>query len=150
MLSLEIIQRVLPHRYPFLLIDRVLEASPTYVRALKNVSFNEEYFVGHFPGNPIMPGVLQIESMAQASCFMAYMKLKEGKPDGWDPNLQVFFSGMDDVRFRKIVIPGDQLIIETTLTKQKRNFWWMKGKITVDGEVACEATVSAVVQVGGE
>ncbi|MDR2869606.1 MAG: 3-hydroxyacyl-ACP dehydratase FabZ [Deferribacteraceae bacterium] len=145
-LNIDLIQKVLPHRYPFLLVDRVLEVGDGHAKGLKNVTFNEEFFNGHFPGKPIMPGVLQIEAMAQVACFMAYYGLKKGKPEGWEPKLSVFFAGIDGVRFRRVVIPGDQLIIETNLTTQKRNFWWMEGKITVDGELACEAMMSAIVQ----
>jgi beta-hydroxyacyl-ACP dehydratase FabZ len=147
-LDVDLIQKVLPHRYPFLLVDRVLEMRADYTKALKNVSFNEEFFVGHFPNRPVMPGVLQVEAMAQTACFMAYCDMLKDHDEDWKPNLNVYFTGIEAVRFRKVVVPGDQLIIEVSLTKRKRQFWWMKGLITINGEPACEAEMSAVVQDG--
>jgi beta-hydroxyacyl-ACP dehydratase FabZ len=130
----------LPHRYPFILVDRVLEYSPKHVKAIKNVSFNEEFFSGHFPDNPVMPGVLQLEALAQASCFITYEEFGGKPPD-------VFFMGIEGVRFRKIVIPGDQLLMESNLVKRKKSFFWCDTKATVDGELACEASFSAMIRV---
>lgn len=136
------IKKVLPHRYPFLLVDRVLECDGEYVKAIKNVTANEPFFNGHFPNEPVMPGVLMIEALAQTACFLAHHHLK----DNWTDNMGVFFSSIDKVKFRRIVIPGDQLLMEANLIKRKRDFWWMDGKITVDGELVIEACLSAVVR----
>jgi beta-hydroxyacyl-ACP dehydratase FabZ len=124
---------LLPHRYPFLLIDRVLELSADRVRALKNVTFNEPYFQGHFPGAPVMPGVLQIEAMAQAGGILALQSVE------FDPATHVMlFMAIDAVKFRKAVVPGDQLIIEVVPLRKGRIFK-MKGEIQVDGHVVSSA-----------
>ncbi|MBA3540155.1 MAG: 3-hydroxyacyl-ACP dehydratase FabZ [Deltaproteobacteria bacterium] len=124
---------LLPHRYPFLLIDRVLEVSEDRVVALKNVSFNEPYFQGHFPGTPVMPGVLQVEAMAQAGGILA------SRAVAFDAKTQVMlFMGIDAVKFRKAVTPGDQLIIEV-VPLRKGKIFKMKGEIRVDGKVVCSA-----------
>jgi beta-hydroxyacyl-ACP dehydratase FabZ len=124
---------VLPHRYPFLLIDRVLELSGDRVRALKNVTFNEPYFQGHFPGAPVMPGVLQIEAMAQAGGILALQSIQ------FDPATHVMlFMAIDAVKFRKAVVPGDQLIIEV-VPLRKGKIFKMKGEIRVDGHVVSSA-----------
>ncbi len=145
------IKDVLPHRYPFLLVDKVLECNDQYVKAIKNVSFNEEFFNGHFPENPVMPGVLILEAIAQASCFISYAYLKNlpgAESDKSKIKLDVLFMGIDNARFRKVVVPGDQLVLEARLVKQKKVFWWIEGKATVNGELACEACMSAVVKNG--
>jgi 3-hydroxyacyl-[acyl-carrier-protein] dehydratase len=127
----------LPHRYPFLLIDRILERSERdgqpFVRALKNVSVNEPYFQGHFPGRPIMPGVLQIEALAQASIFLLEDQMPEGS--------LAFLAGVDGVRFKKPVVPGDQLILESQLEFFRRNLGKVKTQALVDGVVVTEATI---------
>jgi beta-hydroxyacyl-ACP dehydratase FabZ len=124
---------LLPHRYPFLLIDRVLELTDDKVVALKNVTWNEPYFAGHFPGAPVMPGVLQVEAMAQAGGILASRFLK------FDPVTQVMlFMAIDAVRFRKMVTPGDQLRIEV-VPLRKGKIFKMKGEITVDGTVVSSA-----------
>ncbi len=124
---------LLPHRYPFLLIDRVLEATDDKVIALKNVSLNEPYFQGHFPGVPVMPGVLQIEAMAQAGGVLASRAI------AFDPATQVMmFMAIDAVKFRKAVVPGDQLIIEV-VPLRKGKIFKMKGEIRVDGKVVSSA-----------
>ena len=124
---------LLPHRYPFLLIDRVLEASDDKVIALKNVSLNEPYFQGHFPGVPVMPGVLQVEAMAQAGGVLASRAI------AFDPATQVMmFMAIDAVKFRKAVVPGDQLIIEV-VPLRKGKIFKMKGEIRVDGNVVSSA-----------
>jgi beta-hydroxyacyl-ACP dehydratase FabZ len=124
---------LLPHRYPFLLIDRVLELSDDRVLALKNVSFNEPYFQGHFPGVPVMPGVLQIEAMAQAGGILASRAVE------FDPATHVMlFMAIDAVKFRKAVTPGDQLMIEV-VPLRKGKIFKMKGEIRVDGKVVSSA-----------
>src|SRR4051812_7070310 len=124
---------LLPHRYPFLLIDRVLELTDDRVLALKNVSFNEPFFQGHFPGVPVMPGVLQIEAMAQAGGILA------SKAVQFDPTTHVMlFMAIDAVKFRKAVTPGDQLMIEV-VPLRKGKIFKMKGEIKVDGKVVSEA-----------
>ena len=124
---------LLPHRYPFLLIDRVLELTEDRVLALKNVSFNEPFFQGHFPGVPVMPGVLQIEAMAQAGGILA------SKAVTFDPTTHVMlFMAIDAVKFRKAVTPGDQLHIEV-VPLRKGKIFKMRGEIKVDGKVVSEA-----------
>jgi beta-hydroxyacyl-ACP dehydratase FabZ len=130
----------LPHRYPFLLIDRVLEILPgEKVVALKNVSMNEPFFQGHFPGNPIMPGVLIIEAMAQAGAVLFSSELEE-KHD----NL-FYFMGMDKVKFRKIVVPGDQLILEVKVIRQRSKAVKMAGTANVNQKIVAEAEILATV-----
>jgi 3-hydroxyacyl-[acyl-carrier-protein] dehydratase/UDP-3-O-[3-hydroxymyristoyl] N-acetylglucosamine deacetylase/3-hydroxyacyl-[acyl-carrier-protein] dehydratase len=124
---------ILPHRFPFLLIDRVREVAEDRIVALKNVSWNEPFFQGHFPGMPIMPGVLQVEAMAQAGAVLA---VRQGD---FDPARQVvFFMAIDNVKFRKPVTPGDQLVIEVVPLRKGR-IWKMKGEIRVDGQVVSQA-----------
>ncbi|HEY0252637.1 MAG TPA: 3-hydroxyacyl-ACP dehydratase FabZ [Kofleriaceae bacterium] len=136
-LKLEQILALLPHRYPFLLIDRVLELSDEKCIALKNVSFNEPFFQGHFPNTPVMPGVLQIEAMAQAGGVLASRAVK------FDPTTHVMvFMTIDNVKFRKAVVPGDQLTIEVTPTRVGNPFK-MKGECRVDGKVVSSAEFMA-------
>ena len=124
---------LLPHRYPFLLIDRVIELTDDKVVALKNVTFNEPHFQGHFPGVPVMPGVLQIEAMAQAGGILA------SKAVQFDPTTHVMlFMAIDAVKFRKAVVPGDQLRIEV-VPLRKGKIFKMKGEITVEGNVVSSA-----------
>ncbi|ACL03487.1 3-hydroxyacyl-ACP dehydratase FabZ [Desulfatibacillum aliphaticivorans] len=133
------IMEIIPHRYPFLLVDKILELVPgEYVKGLKNVTINEPFFQGHFPGEPIMPGVLVLEAMAQTAAVLAFETHPErerGEP--------IYFLGIDKVRFRKPVLPGDQIIFELTDYKQKRNIMKMKGTATIDGELAVEAELMA-------
>ncbi len=124
---------LLPHRYPFLMIDRVLEVTDDKVVALKNVSINEPFFQGHFPGVPVMPGVLQVEAMAQAGGILV------SRMPSFDPATQVMmFMTIDPVKFRKAVVPGDQLIIEV-IPLRKGKIFKMKGEIKVDGNVVSSA-----------
>jgi len=132
-MKLEQILGLLPHRYPFLLIDRVLEVSDDRVLALKNVTVNEPYFQGHFPGAPVMPGVLQIEAMAQAGGILASRSV------AFDPKTHVMlFMAIDAVKFRRAVVPGDQLHIEV-VPLRKGKIFKMKGEIRVDGNVVSSA-----------
>jgi 3-hydroxyacyl-[acyl-carrier-protein] dehydratase len=133
-LDVSAIERILPHRFPFLLIDRVVELGGDKIVALKNVSANEPYFPGHFPGHPIMPGVLQIEAMAQAGAVLALNEIAE---PGQRP--LVFFMGIDKAKFRKPVAPGDQLRLEVQPMRKGGAIWKLQGKALVDGGVASEA-----------
>lgn len=133
------IMQYLPHRYPFLLIDRVEEVVPgEKVIALKNVTINEPFFQGHFPGIPVMPGVIVLEAMGQAGGVLVYESLKEKKE-----NTLVFFTGIDRARFRKPVVPGDQLIFELKLLRKRANLVRMAGVATVDGNKVAEAELMA-------
>jgi beta-hydroxyacyl-ACP dehydratase FabZ len=133
-LDVPAIERVIPHRFPFLMIDRVIELGDDKVVALKNVSANEPYFAGHLPGHPIMPGVLQVEAMAQAGAVLALNQMAE---PGQSP--LVFFMGIDKVKFRKPVVPGDQLRLEVEPLRKGGAIWKMAGRALVDGNVVSEA-----------
>jgi len=133
------IMAFLPHRYPFLLIDRVIEIEPgDRIMALKNVTMNEPYFQGHFPSQPVMPGVLIIEAMAQAGGILAY---ESGSAD--NRGQLIYFMGMDKVRFRKPVVPGDQLIFEAKIIKMRTKVAKMTGTATVDNQLVAEAELMA-------
>ena len=133
-LTLEEIMQYLPHRYPFLLVDRILEVKAgEFIKGLKNVTFNEPFFSGHFPGRPVMPGVLIVEAMAQAGGVLAYMTTQ-----GHLENKLYLFLGMDKVRFRRPVVPGDQLIMEMTTIRSGKKVWKMVGKALVDGNLVAE------------
>ncbi|MBF0158295.1 MAG: 3-hydroxyacyl-ACP dehydratase FabZ [Magnetococcales bacterium] len=137
---LQDILRSLPHRYPFLLIDRVTTVEPgKRIVAIKNVTFNEPHFMGHFPEHPVMPGVLILEAMAQAGALLA----RYTDPEHVIGRL-VYFMAIDHARFRKPVFPGDQLQIEMTLMKRRREVWRFGGQAMVDGQVAAEAEVMAM------
>lgn len=130
----------LPHRYPFILVDRILQMVPNEkIVGLKNVTMNEHFFQGHFPGTPVMPGVLIIEAMAQVGGVFVYASLAEGDKKGL-----LFFMGIDKARFRKPVVPGDQIIFEMNLIKKRANFFRMSGQATVDGDLVAEAEVMAM------
>ncbi len=133
------IQEILPHRFPFLLVDQVTEyVAGKGIVGFKNVSCNEPFFQGHFPGRPIMPGVLILESLAQLGAIFAKLH-----PKGSAPERLIVFSGADEVRFRKQVIPGDILRLELTLLKMKFAHWKMQGVATVSGDVVAEAILMA-------
>lgn len=136
LLDIHQIKNFLPHRYPFLLIDRVLEAVPEEsMVALKNVTYNEPFFEGHFPNRPVMPGVLIIEALAQAAALMA----SYGRDDIDTSNRIYYFTGIDKARFKRPVEPGDQLIFEVHLVRKIKNMWKCKGVAKVDGDVAATA-----------
>ena len=133
----EILQ-LLPHRYPFLLIDRVAEYTPgERLIALKNVSYNEPFFSGHFPRKPVMPGVLIIEAMAQATGLLAMKSVSEQPPE----DSLYYFVGIDRARFKRTVNPGDQLILEVRLNRAKRGIWMFSATATVDAKVAATADI---------
>jgi len=137
-LNIDEIMKYLPHRYPLLLVDRVLDFEPdTSIRALKNVTVNEPHFTGHFPDFPVMPGVLIVEAMAQVGGILAFQSSPE------DQEFLVYFTGIDGVRFRKPVRPGDQLIFELTCLRRRGHMWKFKGEAFVDGELACAGTLMA-------
>jgi beta-hydroxyacyl-ACP dehydratase FabZ len=140
MLGVTEIQEILPHRYPFLLVDRILEIElGKRVVGVKNVTINESFFVGHFPGHPIMPGVLILEAMAQVGGFLLMRTL----------NIQgakkiLYFTGIDRARFRRPVVPGDQIRFEVSILQLRRQMCRMKGAALVDGKIAAEAEMNAV------
>lgn len=128
----------LPHRYPFLLVDRVLAVEPgKSIHAYKNITMNEPYFVGHFPHHPVMPGVLIMEALAQAAGILSF-KTMESKPDA---NSVFYFVGIDECRFKKPVMPGDQLHLHIDILRNMRGIWKYKAEARVDGQVVAEATL---------
>ena len=138
MMDVKEIQNFLPHRYPFLLVDRILEMEPEKKAVgIKNVTINEPFFEGHFPGNPIMPGVLIVEAMAQVAGIMAFRSGVQGDT--------VYFMSIEKAKFRKPVVPGDQLRLEITRIQQRGNVWKFSGVATVDGKMVAEADFTAMV-----
>jgi 3-hydroxyacyl-[acyl-carrier-protein] dehydratase len=137
MIDIQGILDILPHRYPFLLVDRVLELEEGRILALKNVTFNEPHFPGHFPGVPVMPGVLIVESMAQAGGVLMLRDV----PDRHSK--LIYFTGIDNCRFRRPVVPGDQLLLEVTLLRRRNRFAVLKGVARVGNEIAAEAELSS-------
>ena len=136
MMDIHEILKQLPHRYPFLMVDRVLSMEKgKSIQALKNVSINEPFFVGHFPHRPVMPGVLMLEAMAQAAALLAFDVIGE-RPDN---KTVYYFAGIDAARFKRPVEPGDQLIMDVELLRMKSGIFKFKGVTRVDGNVACEA-----------
>jgi 3-hydroxyacyl-[acyl-carrier-protein] dehydratase len=140
MIDINEIMQLLPHRYPFLLVDRVLEFEPSKrVVGIKNVTLNEPFFVGHFPGKPIMPGVLIVEAMAQTGGILAFKSFPEMKGS-------VLFIGIDNARFRRPVIPGDQLKMVVNVVKHKKEIWVFEGKTYVGDELVAEAKIMAMLR----
>jgi 3-hydroxyacyl-[acyl-carrier-protein] dehydratase len=136
MIDIHQILKLLPHRYPILLVDRVLEIEQgKRIKAIKNVSINEPYFLGHFPHRPVMPGVLMLEAMAQAAAILSFDAM--GKT--LDDNSVYYFAGIDGARFKRPVEPGDQLLMDVTLERSKAGIFKFKGTCYVDDAVACEA-----------
>ena len=137
--NIQEIMDFLPHRYPFIMIDRILEIVPDEkITALKNVTINEPFFQGHFPGTPIMPGVLIVEAMAQAGGVLASVSLPQEKQGAL-----IYFMGIDKVKFRKPVVPGDQLVIEVQILKQRLKAIKMSAIATVDKKIVAEAELMA-------
>ncbi|MEJ2039331.1 MAG: 3-hydroxyacyl-ACP dehydratase FabZ [Desulfosarcinaceae bacterium] len=143
LLDVREIMKNLPHRYPFLLVDRILELEPgKKIVGLKNVTMSEPYFQGHFPGTPIMPGVLIIEAMAQAGGVLAIKSLPQGSEGAL-----MYFMGLEQVKFRRQVVPGDQLILELEILKQRAKIMKFSGTAKVDGQLAAEAQLMATIEV---
>ena len=127
---------ILPHRYPFLMVDRIVELEPDKrIVGLKNVTINEQYFQGHFPEAPVMPGVLILEAMAQVAGVLIYRNMADRG------NKLIYFSGVENAKFRRPVVPGDQVRIEMELLNRRSNFGKMAGRATVEGKLVAEATV---------
>lgn len=144
MVDIDEIRKLLPHRYPFLLVDRIIELDPgKRIVGIKNVTFNEPFFTGHFPERPIMPGVLILEAMAQTGGVLAFKSF---------PGMEgsVFFTGIDDARFRKPVIPGDQLKLIVEVVRHRREIWVFDGKALVDDDVVAEARIMAMLKMNKE
>lgn len=141
MMDITEIRKLLPHRYPFLLVDRVVEIEPEKkLVGFKNVTANEEFFNGHFPGHPVMPGVLILEALAQACALLAY------KSAAMDPkDYVVYLMAIDGAKFRKPVVPGDRLTLTAEVIRHKASVWKQRGVATVDGQVVAEADFLATV-----
>ncbi len=143
MLDINEIKKIIPHRYPFLLVDKIIECDDeSRIVGIKSVTMNEPFFQGHFPDYPIMPGVLIVEAMAQVACILGIRILKkEGSPS-------VFFTGIDRVKFRKPVVPGDVLRLELTKVKQRGELFRFEGKALVEDQVVTQGTIQAILGKG--
>jgi beta-hydroxyacyl-ACP dehydratase FabZ len=144
MIDINEIRKLLPHSYPFLLVDRIVDLEPSKrIVGIKNVTFNEPFFTGHFPERPIMPGVLILEAMAQTGGVLAFKSF---------PGMEgsVFFTGIDDARFRKPVIPGDQLKLIVEVVRHRREIWVFDGKALVDDDIVAEARIMAMLKMNKE
>ena len=143
LMDIHSIIKKLPHRYPFLLVDRVVELEKDVrIKALKNVTINEPFFTGHFPNRPVMPGVLMLEALAQASALLSFAS--EGEES--DGSRLYYFAGIDGARFKRVVEPGDQLVLESTIERKKASIYKYQTRATVDGELAVEATLMCTVR----
>lgn len=141
-LELKDILNLLPHRAPFLLVDRVLSWDEERLTALKNVTYNEPFFPGHFPGLPTMPGVIILEALAQSCGLLAVLKSNLRADSG----LILYFAGIDEARFKRPVIPGDQLMMHVEVDKHKRDVWKFRAKAMVGNDLACEAIMTCVLK----
>ena len=142
MISIERIQTLLPHSYPFLLVDRVLELERNKrILAIKNVTVNEPFFQGHFPGRPIMPGVLILEAMAQAGGILAFETIEEDINDR-----AVYFMGIDKAKFRRVVVPGDQIVLEAIIVKRRGVYWSFQSYARVEDNIVAEAKMLAALE----
>lgn len=147
MMIREILEAI-PHRFPFLLVDRVVELVPgDRIVAYKNVTINEEFFVGHFPTRPIMPGVLVLEALAQTAALLAF---KTVNPPPGSESSDIFFVSIDDAKFRRPIVPGDRLTLEVKLTRHKMGMWKFHAEAFVDGERAAQADLMAKWELGGK
>jgi beta-hydroxyacyl-ACP dehydratase FabZ len=143
MLDINEIKKIIPHRYPFLLVDKIIECDDdSQIVGIKSVTINEPFFQGHFPEFPVMPGVLIVEAMAQVACILAMRVLKK------EGNSSVFFTGIDGVKFRKPVVPGDVLRLELTKTKQRGELFRFDGKALVEEQVVTQGSIQAVLGKG--
>jgi len=134
------IQEILPHRYPFLLVDKIIELEPRVrIVGIKQVTVNEQFFQGHFPGAPVMPGVLQIEALAQVGAILALREFEDRD------NRIPFFSGIENARFRRPVVPGDTLVLEVTALRIGSRVQKMRGEAKVDGKITAEAEIMCVI-----
>jgi len=138
-LTIEDIKKILPHRYPFLLLDRVTASDGVKtIQGYKNVTGNEDFFQGHFPGNPVMPGVLVIEALAQLGAALLMQRFA-------GQQVYAYFAGIEKVRFKRQVVPGDRLDLDVLVTRDRGKFAVIEGKASVDGQLACEATLMCMV-----
>ncbi len=144
-MDIEEIKKILPHRYPFLLVDRVLDYEKSqWIKTIKNVTVNEPFFMGHFPNNPVMPGVLVVEAMAQSGGILSFLSLSEEEfESSIGGKKAIYFMGVDKVKFRKPVIPGDRLDMQIEIIKHKMQVWKMKGRCFVDNTLVAEAIMMA-------
>ncbi len=143
MLDINEIKKIIPHRYPFLLVDKIIECDDdSRIVGIKSVTINEPFFQGHFPEFPVMPGVLIVEAMAQVACILAMRVLKK------EGSASVFFTGIDGVKFRKPVVPGDVLRLELTKTKQRGELFRFDGKALVEEQVVTQGSIQAVLGKG--
>jgi 3-hydroxyacyl-[acyl-carrier-protein] dehydratase len=139
MMDIREIQKFLPHRYPFLLVDKIIELEPKIKAVgIKNVTINEEFFQGHFPGQPIMPGVLIIEALAQVAGVLAFHS-------GATPSKSVYFMSIEKAKFRRPVVPGDQLKLEVSILQHRGNVWKFSGSAVVEEKIVAEAEFTAMV-----
>ncbi len=142
-MNIQAIMEYLPHRYPFLLVDRVLTSEPgRFIRAIKNVTRNEPFFDGHFPAFPVMPGVLIIEALAQTAAILSHLS----RATRSDPNSLIFFAGIDKARFRRQVVPGDQLVLEAEVVRIVRGIGKFSTRALVEGELAAEGELMAAIR----
>ena len=146
MMNIHAILKQLPHRYPFLLVDKVVELERNArILAVKNVTFNEPFFMGHFPGRPVMPGVLMLEALAQAAGLLAFDAMGQVP----DENNIYYFVGIDSARFKRPVEPGDQLLLEASIDRIRGGIWKFKGVARVGDEIACEAELMCTMRAVG-
>lgn len=142
MIDIKEIMEILPHTFPFLLVDRIVELEvPERIVGLKNVTFNEPFFQGHFPSEPVMPGVLIVEAMAQTAGVLAYKAMGEEARDKG-----VYLMALKEAKFRRPVVPGDQLVLELQVVKRRGQIWVFRGKALVEGKVAAEAEIMATIR----